>query len=202
MADSTDKPILSEPMPKPTGIPPETVLRPEPSKEYPASYPNWMTALIQNVLGKTPTSVAQILLSPYGSALPSRVTGPLASGPAGGTVGTALLSIGLSIDYSMGNFSLPVQLPPGSILLWLQATTYQAWSGGTQNPTVSLGTTNGGTQILAAQTFPAKGIMLLAPATGTLPFATDPNPWQFWINLTGFSNTAGAGFVVLIYGRF
>lgn len=210
-------PTLLEPMPAPTGVPPDAN-RGAPVSAYiappgarpglwapgpgPASYPNFMTGLMQSILGGTPTSLAQIRLAPYGSSRPSRTSGPLTSGPMGGTVGSALLALPLWIDYSMGNFSLPVPFPPGSILLWVQMTTYAAWAGGTQNPTVALGTASGLHDIFGPAAFPAQHVMELAPMTGTLPFATDPNPWQAWLTIAGFANTSGAGFLSLIYGRF
>ena len=187
----SDLPTMLEPMPAPTGVPPGAK----------GGVPGPL--FVAPILGSTPTSIQQILLAPFGSNRPSRVTGPMMSGPKGGlAVGSALLALPLWVDYSMGSFNLPIQFPPGSILLWIQMTTYAAWGGGAQNTAVSLGTASGRTDIFGPDGFPAQHVMELLPMTGTLPFATDPNPWQCWVGVNGYSNTSGAGFLSLLYASF
>jgi hypothetical protein len=188
--------------PPPPFLPPPPPFVPPPAA-FPAWYPDWMTGSTRSILGHIPKSLAELLLAPYASNRPSRTTGPLMSGPVGGqVVGSALLALPLWIDYSMGNFSLPVQFPPGSVLLWIQMTTYAAWGGGTQNPAVSIGTANGTSDIYGPIAFPAQHVMTLQPMTGTLPFATDANPWKAWLTINGYSNTSGAGFLSLLYARY
>lgn len=206
-------PTLLEPRPAPTGVPPGSNLGAPamppaifipPPPAYPQWYPDWMTGQQHPILNQTPNAINQILLAPYANSRPSRTTGPLMSGPIGmGQVtGSALLALPLWVDYSMGSFSLPVQFPPGCILLWIQMTTYADWAGGAQSPAISIGSTVGTSDIFGPDEFPLQHVMILQPMIGTLPFATDPNPWQAWLTVDGYANTSGAGFLSLIYGRF
>jgi len=153
-------------------------------------------------LGKTPTSIAQII--PSLGEKGTHFKGPLLSGGVPGAnlaLGSALLSIGLQVDYTMGSFSLPLQFPADCFLLWKTTLVYNAFTGGSADTTVTLGTGSGRNDILAADGMGPLHAVSIKPVTGPLPFTIDPNPGQLWVTVTSNGNTAGLGVVVLIYAR-
>lgn len=157
-------------------------------------------------LGKTPTSIKQMM--PNSSSTTTRAThftGPVVCGPPPGSTavgGAAICTLALQLDYSMGNFSLPVQFPPGALLLWAISIEYAAF---TAAPSISLGRTSGAADILAAD---ALGLTAdatqIVPVTGALPFpwetVTGGAPGQAFLNVTGnTANTAGGAFLLFAY---
>lgn len=151
-------------------------------------------------LGKTPTSINQILLS--GGAKATHFTGPVVSGNSAHEVlGSALLAMAISVDYTMGNFSLPIQFPTDSLLLYFVTMPYAAFAGGTGDTQVQLGTASGRNDIATANGFGALHTITINPVQGTLPFSVDPNPFQCWITVNNEGNTAGKGVVLLTYAR-
>lgn len=183
-------------------LPPGFTLDGPPPAVSAAAYPLPMPP----VYGKAPTSMTQIVPNLGDKA--SHFTGPVVSGPPGPPLGAAnvqgaaLFAFSFYVDYSMGGFSLPVQFPPNSILLWMITTTYAAFTGGTGGPTVALGSAASGTDILAATTVTAtaKGKSTTA-ITGCLPLPTDPAPGQAFVTVVGNGNTAGGAIISLIYLR-
>jgi hypothetical protein len=154
------------------------------------------------LLGKTPTQIKQILLNAGSPA--AHISGPIISGRPGAVAipGLALLSVPILVDYTMGNFSLPIQFPEESILLWAASMVYNSFTGGVSGDTTfQLGTANGRNDILAADGMGPIHTTAIHPVTGTLPFAVDPNPFQCWITVNNEGNTAGSGVVILIFMR-
>lgn len=153
------------------------------------------------LLGYTPTSINQIILSAGQRA--TRFPGPLVCGRQSDPYvpGAALLSLPLLVDYTMGSFSLPMQFPRESVLLWAVNMVYASFAGGTQDTSFQLGTGSGRNDILAADGFGAIHTTGIVPVTGTLPFEIDPNPFQAWLTVTGYGNTAGSALLILLFMR-
>lgn len=155
-------------------------------------------------LGGAPTSVNQIEFP--GSVLGTHFAGPLISGPAPGAnyaSGSAFLALTLQIDWSMGNFNIPVQFPSGSFIQSVTAVTYEAGLGAAVS--VSLGTQSGATDIVSF-TLPAKGTVLppVEPTVqlplwdGVCPFC----PFQAWLSVgSNTGHTAGGAIVIIQYVR-
>jgi len=102
----------------------------------------------------------------------------------------------------MGDFSIPIQFPPASILLWACTIVYNGFSGGSSGDTTfQLGTGAGRNDILAADGFGAIHTTQVHPVTGTLPFAVDPNPFQAWLTVTQGGNNAGNAGLLLLFAR-
>lgn len=136
--------------------------------------------------------------------LATHVQGPLVSGPVGGVqgaAGSAVLTLTLQIDWSMGNFSIPLKFPGGSFLQSITAVTYEAGLGAT----VQLGTQQGASDI-GTVTLPAKGAVAPAvPPNAQLPMWDDECPFcpfQAWLTVSGNTGATAGGAVVLItYAR-
>lgn len=150
-------------------------------------------------LGKVPTSIKQLV--PSNGLKATHFLGPVVSGPPPGSAGmggAALDVLALQLDYSMGNFSLPIQFPPGAVLLWFAASQYQAF---TAEPDVALGRTAGAGDIMAATPLPAApDNQIYQPIlAGALPFPWETNPGQAFLNVTlNTGNTAGGA--ILLFG--
>jgi hypothetical protein len=153
------------------------------------------------VLGKTPTAINQIMLS--GGHKATHFRGPVVHGSptAGEALGTAMGTIALWVDYSMGSFSLPLQLPKDSILLWRVLMPYVAFAGGTGDSTVALGAVASGASISAATVFGALNSITISPVIAPVPQANATNPFQIFITVTGNSNTSGSGLLLLVFAR-
>lgn len=153
--------------------------------------------------GKTPTDISQIIYAAGAQA--TRTAAPIVSAPIGmGQVpGLALLALPIYIDYSMGNFSLPMQFPPQCMLLWAATLVYASFTGsaGPTDTTFQLGTASGRNDILAADGMGPIHTTAIHPVEGTLPFAADPNPGQCWLTVNNQGNTSGSGVITLIYFR-
>jgi hypothetical protein len=117
-----------------------------------------------------------------------------------------MLALPVIIDYSMGNFSLTIQFPANSFLYGVSIEGLIAFTAATP-PTVQLGRTAGGAQILAATPL---SIVLRSvtnvPVIGSLPFPGDTGvlaPWQASLTVAGNAgtSTAGSNLVAIIYGR-
>ena len=151
------------------------------------------------LLGKVPTSAKQLTFQP--TVMPTRFTGPVLSGGKDEVVvGSAMLQLPLWIDWTMGNFSLPIQFQRGSMLLWIVQMAYAPFNG-SQSTSVALGTNQNGAQIAAADGFDVYHNIKIRQCTGTLPFAIDPNPFQCWITVNNYGATAGSGVVLIGYAR-
>ena len=127
--------------------------------------------------------------------------GPMLTDPIGGS---AILTAGLWVDYSQGNFTIPVQFPPDSLIVSIGTTTAVAF---TAAPTFQLGTTSGGSQI-GTGTMPAPGGPLtFLDASGQLPLwgaqnATPPLvPFQAYLTVAGNTGTAGLGVILVKFIR-
>jgi hypothetical protein len=151
------------------------------------------------LLGHAPINISQLLISLGDKA--AHFQGPVASGRPGEIQGSALLNLFLHVDYTMGSFSLPIQFPTDAMLLWACTLVYAPFTGGSADTTFQLGTGSGRNDILTADGMGPIHTTSIKPVTGTLPFSIDPNPGQCWITVTGNSNTAGNGGVILIYLR-
>jgi len=158
--------------------------------------------IVPPLLGKTPTSLNQILPSLLGAKGTHHV-GPVISGgtPGSGVAqGSALCALPLQIDYTMGAFSLPIQFPPDCQLLWAISLVYTAFAG-TGDLSYQLGIAPNGATVLAAQVMGAIHTSALHPVTGTIPYGNDPNPGLIYFTAVPNGNTAGLGIVTLIYSR-
>lgn len=149
-------------------------------------------------LRKTPTSMAQIMF-PDGIAA-THFVGPLVSGPVQGVqgaAGSALLTLTLQIDWSMGDFSIQLKFPGGSFLQSISAVTYETGLGAT----VQLGLQQGASDI-GTVTLPAKG----AASPPQIPSAQLPVwddecpfcPFCAWLTVTGNTGATQGGAIVLI----
>lgn len=152
-------------------------------------------------LRKTPTGIGQIMF-PDG-LLATHFQGPLVSGPVAGVQGasgSAVLTLTLQIDGTMGNFSIPVQFPGGSFLQSISAITYATGLAAT----VTLGKQTGASDI-ATVTLPAKGaIEPPVPPDAQLPLWDDTCPtcpFQCWLNVTGNTASNGGAIVLIEYVR-
>lgn len=152
-------------------------------------------------LGYTPTNVKQIFASVGPQA--THFSAPVVSGPVPGSQavpGAALLSLTLRLDYSMGNFTIPIQFPPNVILLWTAIAVQTAFTGGTQETAFVLGTTSGGSDILPVQAIAgAAGSMEIVPISGLLAPPPAANPFTAFLAVSNYGNTAGSALVTIMY---
>jgi hypothetical protein len=168
------------------------------------------------LLGKAPTALSQILAN-----LGDRGThhfGPLITGgspsftPAAAppvtmvrkVAGSALAACFVQIDYTMGDFTLPMLFPTDSILLWAIPQVFTPFTGGTGDTKFQLGRTSGGAEILAATAMGLLHAFALAPMISTLPTYSDApgmTPFQAYLHIAQTGNTAGQGIVAFIFAR-
>jgi len=146
-------------------------------------------------------------------------SGPLVSGgipqvsewsaPHGGLMlndpigGTPILTTYLALDYSQGNFSVPVQFPEDSLIISYAAVTAIPF---TASPTFQLGTLSGASDIVSGGAFPAAGSPVTFTATtGQLPLWDPPGlqqSFQAFLTVNGnTSGTAGLGFILFQFVR-
>lgn len=157
------------------------------------------------LLGKAPTSVAQLQRNLPG-AKGAHFNGPVVSGPAPGAsqvAGAAPCALALLVDYTMGNFSIPIAFPAGSFVYSWLSVCFTAFATG---PVVfTMGSTSGASDIFAAGSFGSAGGEVDQNITGSLPLwnAVAPAvPFQGWLNVTGNTGgPAGQGLIVLFYVR-
>lgn len=165
---------------------------------------DWRPVGAPPVLGKAPTTAKQIVLAPLDVV--TRFSAPILSGEKGGVViGSAVLQLPLMVDSTMGDFTLPIQFQPGSIVLWMVKMTYRAFNGtdtGSPRQTaVSLGSSPGGGEIIPQNGFDVLHTLTTQTAAQTLPFAIDPNPFMGYITVKQFGATQGQGVVLIGYAR-
>ena len=151
-------------------------------------------------LKATPTSINQIA-SPDG-AKATHFQGPLVSGPTPGVqgaIGSAKLVLTVQLDWSMGNFSIPIQFPGGSFLQGFNAACYE--TGLPAGIAVSLGSQQNGSDI-AVWSLPAKGsIEAVAPPLKQMPVWSDSCPFcpfQCWLTVTGNTGSTVGGVLLFI----
>jgi hypothetical protein len=156
--------------------------------------------------GSTPTSINQIIWSP--SRVPTTFTSSIQSGDRsqGQVVGTAMMALPFILDYSMGNFNLPIQFPPNSFLYMVSITNLIPFTGAVL-PNVWMGRTATGDEIMvvtplsnvphAVQNVQVESALPVPGETGVLP------PWQarFWVSSNVGTSTAGSALIAIIYGR-
>lgn len=149
-------------------------------------------------LRRTPQGIAEIM-SP-GSIIGTHFQGPVVSGPApgiNGAAGAAQLSVSLQVDWSMGNFQLPITFPGGSFLQSVDAVTYEDGI----NAAITLGTESGQSDI-AEIALPAKGAV--APPVqpeAQLPLwdAVQPQePFTCWLNVSANTGSTTGGAIILL----
>ena len=162
---------------------------------------------IPPALNATPAGVNQLIWPP--ARVPNIFTSSMQSGDKsqGQVIGTGLLALPLVIDYTMGNFSLNIQFPPNSFLYAVSITGLVAFTA-TTAPTVQLGRTAGGAEILAAAALPKTlRAVTNTPVLSSLPFPGDASvlpAWQASLTVAGNAagaNTAGSALVAIVYGR-
>lgn len=163
---------------------------------YPPGQPAMSAA--PKPLRRTPTGVGQIMF-PDG-VLATHFQGPLVSGPTPGVqgaAGSATLTLTLQIDWSQGDYSIPIQFPGGCFLQSLSAITYETGLGAS----VQLGTQQGGSDI-GTVTLPAKGAVSPPQTPGAqLPVWDDQCPFcpfQAWLTVSGNTGATQGGAIVLI----
>jgi hypothetical protein len=162
---------------------------------------------IPPALNATPTSVNQLIWTP--ARVPNIFTSSFQSGDKsqGQVIGTGIIGLPLIVDYTMGNFSVTLQFPPNSFLYAVSITGLVAFTA-VSAPTVQLGRTAGGAEILAATAL-SKVLRSVtnAPVIGSLPFPGDASvlpAWQASLTVAANgagANTAGSNLVVILYGR-
>lgn len=154
-------------------------------------------------LGFTPTSVNQIM---FPGSLPGTLfSEPVLSGPTpgvGGAVGAARLTMALLVDYTMGNFNLPITFPGGSFLLAINSVTFQA---GLTTATIQLGQLSGAGDIVVVAP-PAKGATAPPQQPGVqLPLWDAVSPYQpftCWLGVGANTGETAGGVIVLVdYAR-
>jgi hypothetical protein len=166
------------------------------------------------LLGKAPTSVAQMQRNIPGTK-GSHFTGPVVSGPSPGAPypftagqnpqvsGTGACALALLLDYTMGNFSIPIAFPQGSFIYSWLSVCFAPFATGPV--AFTMGTTSGATDIVSGGSFGAALGELDQNITGSLPLwnATSPQvPFQGWLNVTGNTGgPAGQGLIVLFFIR-
>jgi len=160
---------------------------------------NWRFKSQPPLLGRAPASIRDMILAPQNPA--TRFTGPILSGEKGHVaIGSAMLQLPLWVDYTMGNFSLPIQFEPASMLIWIVQMAYADFNG-SQSTSVALGTNQDGVQIAVPDGFLPMHQIGIRQCTGTLPFAIDPNPFECWVTVNNYGATAGSGVVLIGYAR-
>jgi len=138
-----------------------------------------------------------------GSINGTHFQGPLISGPTpgvDGAAGSALLVLSLQIDYTMGDFSIPVPFPGGSFLQSLNAVTYEAGL----TATVTLGAQTGQSTIgtIALPALNATGASIQPARQLPLWNAVPPEqPFTAWLNVAGSAGTAGGAIILIHYVR-
>ena len=162
---------------------------------------------IPPAFGSTPISINQIIWAP--ARFPTTFTASVQSGDRsqGQVVGTGMLALPVIIDYTMGNLSLTIQFPPNTFLYAVSITCLVPFTAATA-PTVQLGRTAGGAQILAATSLSEVARSVVnALVMGSLPFPGDTGvlpAWQASLTVAGNAagaSTAGSNLVAIIYGR-
>lgn len=121
-------------------------------------------------------------------------------GPIGGT---PILSTSLTVDFSMGNFTVPVQFPSDSLAISFAGVTAVPF---TTSPTFQLGGLPGGSDILTGGTFAAPGSPItFQPVTAQLPLwdaAGLQKPFQGFLTInSNTGGTAGLGFILIQFVR-
>ena len=156
------------------------------------------------LLGKAPTSVAQMQRNLPGTKA-SHFSGPVASGPPSGkeVSGAAACALTLLLDYTMGNFSIPVVFPTSSFVYSWLSVCFTPFATGPV--AFTMGSISGATDIFSNGSFGAANGELDQNITGSLPLwnAVSPQvPFQGWLNVTGNTGgPAGQGLIVLFYVR-
>lgn len=152
-------------------------------------------------LRKTPQAVTQIMF-PDGTQS-THFQGPVVSGPAPGVqgaAGSARLTLSLQVDGTMGNFSVPIRFPGGSLLESISAVTYATGLAAT----VELGTTQGAADV-ATVTLPAYGAFEDPVPPGVqMPLwdaALPEEPFQIWLTVAGNTVSTGGAIILINYIR-
>jgi hypothetical protein len=165
---------------------------------------------IPPALKATPTSIKQMIWSPP-ARVPNIFTSSFQSGDQsqGQVIGTGIIALPIIIDYTMGNpANLPILFPPNSFLYAVSIQCLVPFTA-VSVPTVTLGRTTGGAEILSAQTM-SKVLHSVTntPVLSSLPFPGDTGlglvPWQALLTVAGNDaglNTAGSNLMVILYGR-
>jgi hypothetical protein len=188
-----DQPVEQAAAPTQQAAPPITT-----RNTYPAGQPTLGGP--PKPLLKTPTSVSQIMF-PISGVQGTLYQGPLISGPTpgvAGAAGTAILTLALQIDWTMGNFNLPIQFPGGSFIMSLSAVTYAAGLAGV---IANFGSQSGAVDIGKVTIPPAGTVLAPAPPDAQLPLwdKTCPTcPFQAWLGVTGNTGNTSGGTIVLV----
>ena len=128
---------------------------------------------------------------------------PLTAGQNPQVSGVAPCALTLLLDYSMGNFSIPIAFPPASFIYSWLSVTFAAFAVGPV--AFTMGSTSGATDIFSNGSFGAANGELDQNITGSLPLWTAVSPavpFQGWLNVTGNTGgPAGQGLIVLFYVR-
>jgi hypothetical protein len=116
--------------------------------------------------------------------------------------GTPILTTYLTLDYSQGNFTVPVQFPEDSLVIGIASATAVAF---TASPTFQLGRTPGASNV-ASGGMPAPGAPLsFLAASGQLPLwgaAAPEAPFMAYLTVAGNAGgTAGLGFILVQFLR-
>jgi len=219
------EPPLEPEQPQPQAAPAQEKLPPPvppPGEMKGAQPPQAKTPLVVSpfgvppLLGKAPTSLANIIanlgdkgthhfgpvITGGGPSFTAAATPPVTQVTK--VAGSALAAFFIQIDYTMGDFTLPLLFPTDSILLWAIPQVYTPFTGSATDTKFQLGRTSGGAEILAATVMGVAHALTISPMLSTLPTYSDApgmTPFQAYLHVAQSGNTAGQGIVAFIFAR-
>lgn len=150
-------------------------------------------------LRRTPQSADDIMFP--GSLQGTLFQGPLVSGPTPGVDGAAAatrLTLSLQVDWSMGNFNVPILFPGGSFLLAVNCVTYETYATA---PVILIGTQSGQGDIQSVTVTPINVGPTPQPVMVQLPLwnAVAPQaPFTAWFGVSGNTGATAGGLIVLV----
>lgn len=150
-------------------------------------------------LRRSPQSAADIMFP--GSLQGTLFQGPIISGPTpgvNGAVAATRLTLSLQIDWSMGNFNVPILFPGGSFLLSITSVSYETYATA---PVILLGTQSGQGDIQAVTVTPINVGPTPQPVMVQLPLwnaAAPLVPFTAWLGVSGNTGATAGGVIVLI----
>lgn len=154
------------------------------------------------LLRRTPQGADEIMFP--GSLQGTLFQGPVLSGPApgiDGAVGAARLTLSLQIDWTMGNFQIPVPFPGASFLLAVNAVTVQDGLAAF----ITLGTEQGQGDICTVAPPPKDSTAPMVQPMVQLPLwdaVLPQEPFVAWLNVSANTGaTAGIAIVLVDYVR-
>jgi hypothetical protein len=221
-----EEPVLNqEPQPEPLDYPIASSAAPPPADELDKSFAGGPHAVAVSggmartfpppssipptlpPLGHVPTHIGELYANVGTKA--SAFSGPVVSGRPNANHlddsvwGSAILALPLRIDYSMGNFTLPIQFPRDAILL---GTIQLGVTAFTTAPTLSLDADPlATTTLVPIGAAPAAGeqesnLAVTTALPGAAAVAPEV-PFQAFLAVSGNTGTAGASILLILFAR-